>query len=209
MNTEHQALLEQMQAMHRQLAQSKQQEHARDLPFQDLMADRWERAARLGWGEGSSVYESVVILGEVEVGENTWVGPNVILDGSGGLRIGGNCSISAGVQVYTHDSVARRVTDGKQDLKCAPTVIEDSCHVGAQAVIVPGVGVGHHSVIGAHSFLKIDVPPYSLAYGVPATVQGTIRIVDGNFEVERSAASRTLEERIAALEARIATLEND
>ncbi len=209
MNIENQAFLEQVRAVHRQLVQLMQQEHSRDLPLQDLIADRWSRAARLGWGKDSSVYENVVILGEVKVGGNTWVGPNAILDGSGGLRIGENCSISAGVQIYTHDSVARRVTDGKGNLEQAPTVIEDSCHVGAQSVIGPGVRVGHHSVIGAHSFLKTDVPPFSMAYGVPASVRGTIRLKGELFEVEHATTQNILEQRIASLEARVAALEND
>ena len=30
----------------------------------------------------------IMIIGDVKVGKNTWIGPNVILDGSGGLEIG-------------------------------------------------------------------------------------------------------------------------
>ena len=54
---------------------------------------------------GTSCYNNVLIIGDVKVGKNTWIGPNVILDGSGGLEIGDFVSISAGVQIYTHDSL--------------------------------------------------------------------------------------------------------
>ncbi|WP_211240344.1 hypothetical protein [Aminiphilus circumscriptus] len=70
----------------------------RTLPFGDYVVDRWEKAAFLGFGEKTSVYDSAIVLGDVQVGANTWIGPFVILDGSGGLVIGSNCSISAGVQ---------------------------------------------------------------------------------------------------------------
>ncbi|MEN8215384.1 MAG: hypothetical protein ABFS56_03215 [Pseudomonadota bacterium] len=57
----------------------------RVLPFGDYFIDRWEKANFLCFGEGSSVYDNVIILGNVTVGKNTWIGPNVILDGSGEL----------------------------------------------------------------------------------------------------------------------------
>jgi len=77
----------------------------RILPVGDLLSDRWEKAKLLGFGERGSVYDSVIIIGDVKVGKNTWIGPFVVLDGSGGLEIGNYCSISAGVQIYTHNSV--------------------------------------------------------------------------------------------------------
>ena len=33
-------------------------------------------------------YDSVLVIGDVQVGKNTWIGPFVVLDGSGGLEIG-------------------------------------------------------------------------------------------------------------------------
>jgi hypothetical protein len=60
--------------------------HSRSLPSTDLFFDRWERAKALGYGEGTSVYDSCCIFGNVKVGKNTWIGPYTILDGSGELR---------------------------------------------------------------------------------------------------------------------------
>ena len=93
----------------KELWQARQSEVAdkwqRTLPFGDYIVDRWERARVLGFGEGTSIYDSSVVLGEVKVGKNTWIGPFTVLDGSGGLEIGSNCSISSGVQIYSHDSI--------------------------------------------------------------------------------------------------------
>ena len=60
----------------------------RGLPLGELIVDRWERARRLGFGPDASVYDSAVVLGPVAVGAGTWIGPQVMLDGSGGLEIG-------------------------------------------------------------------------------------------------------------------------
>ena len=71
------------------LVNGKEQNYNRMLPFGDYLIDRWEKAKFLGFGEGTSIYDNVLVIGDVKVGKNTWIGPNVILDGSGGLEIGG------------------------------------------------------------------------------------------------------------------------
>jgi carbonic anhydrase/acetyltransferase-like protein (isoleucine patch superfamily) len=87
---------------------------SRSLAFADAIFDRWERAQTLGFGAGASIYDSAMDYGDVEVGAETWVGPFVVLDGSGGgLRIGEYCSISAGVQIYTHDTVFWALSGGR------------------------------------------------------------------------------------------------
>ena len=107
----------------------------RDLPFQELLSDRWKRAEKLGFGEGASIYETSFVYGDVKVGRNTWIGPYTLLDGSGGLTIGDFCSISAGVQIYTHDTVKWAVTGGKAAYERAPVTIGDCCHIGANVVV--------------------------------------------------------------------------
>ena len=83
----------------RDLRSGMKEKFHRHVSLQDLLSDRWETAKFYGFGEGASCYNNVLILGDVKVGKNTWIGPNVILDGSGGLQIGEFCSISANVQI--------------------------------------------------------------------------------------------------------------
>ena len=81
----------------------------RSLSFQDGTFDRWERARRLGFGEGASIYNSAMVFGDVTVGRHTWIGPWTILDGSAApLRIGDYCSISAGVRSFSTSSSSFR-----------------------------------------------------------------------------------------------------
>lgn len=151
----------------------------RTLPADDALVDRWDRARQLGAGEGTSVYGSAIIFGEPSIGANVWVGPNVLLDGSGGLSIGSGTDISAGVQVYTHDTVARALTGGRADVRRAPVSIGARAHIGAGAIILAGVTIGDGAVVGAGSVVTRDVPPGTVAAGSPARVLGAIT-VDGS-----------------------------
>jgi len=156
----------------------------RDLPFEELLFDRWERARSLGFGEGTSIYHNSYVYGDVKVGKNTWIGPLTLLDGGGGLEIGDFCSISTGVQIYTHDSVKWAVSGGEAPYEEAPVKIHDCCHIGANSVIAKGVEIGPHSIIGAGSFVRKTVPPYTIVSGVPAKTIGTVRIEDGEVRFE-------------------------
>ncbi len=144
----------------------------RTLPLGDYVVDRWEKARVLGFGEGTSVYDNVLILGDVSVGAHTWIGPNTILDGSGGLTIGDHCCISAGVQIYSHDTVRRTLTAGEAPIDYAPTRIGSRVYLGPSVTVARGVQIGDGSVIGAHSLVLHDVPPNSKAFGVPCRVVG-------------------------------------
>ena len=145
--------------------------HHRSLPLADYIVDRWEKARELGFGEGSSIYDGVLVLGEVRVGNNTWVGPSVVLDGSGGLSIGSNCSISAGVQIYSHDSIQWALSGGTAKYEYAPTSIGDNCYIGPNTVISKGVHIGNGSLIGACSLVLDDIPAGAKAFGTPCRVK--------------------------------------
>jgi acetyltransferase-like isoleucine patch superfamily enzyme len=146
----------------------------RDLPFEELLFDRWERAKKLGFGEGTSIYHNSYVYGDVKVGKHTWIGPFTLLDGSGGLEIGDYCSISAGVQIYTHDSIRWATSGGKKEYEKAPVKIGNCCYIGPQTVIARGVNIGDHVVIGACSFVNQDVSSYTIIAGVPAKVIGKV-----------------------------------
>jgi acetyltransferase-like isoleucine patch superfamily enzyme len=156
----------------------------RDLPAGELLVDRWERARSLGFGDGTSIYGSSYVYGRVTVGERTWIGPNTILDGTGGLSIGSNCSISAGVQIYTHDIVAWAVSGGTSDYEHGPVEIGDCCYLGPQTVVARGVAIGAHTVVGACSFVNRALPPHSVAVGTPCRVIGKVVLEDGGARIE-------------------------
>jgi acetyltransferase-like isoleucine patch superfamily enzyme len=177
-------------ASFQQLREEFRTRFSRDLPLEEMLFDRWERAASLGFGPKTSIHHNSYVYGDVTVGENTWIGPFTLLDGSGGLKIGSACSISAGVQIYTHDTVKWAVSGGKLPYERAPVVIGDACHIGASVVITKGVTIGAHSVIGSCAFVNRDVPPFTVAFGVPCRPRGRVFIEDdGSVRLEMDDAS--------------------
>ena len=151
------------------LVTNKKDGYDRFLSTPDYFIDRWERAKYMGFGEGSSVYDSCLVLGKVSVGNNTWIGPYTVLDGSGGgLTIGDNCDICAGVQIYTHSTV-NRVINGAE-IEKAPVSIGSNVYIGPNVVVAMGCCIGDRVVIGANSFVNIDIPNDSKAFGTPARI---------------------------------------
>ena len=172
-------LLKPLQTLYENLRTNVRIRWKRDLPFDELLFDRWERARSLGFGEGTSVYHNSYIYGDVSVGQQTWIGPYTMLEGSGGLHIGDHCSISAGVHIYTHDTVKWAVSGGKAKYEYAPVQIGNCCYIGSQTVIAKGVTIGDHSVIGSCSFVNRDIPPYTIAVGSPCRPIGQVEL-DGD-----------------------------
>ena len=144
--------------------------YKRSLPLADYVVDRWEKALELGFGEGTSIYDSVLVLGDVKVGRNTWIGPFVVLDGSGGLSIGSNCSLSAGVQIYSHDTVDWALSGGSAAPARAATTIGDNCYIGPNTIVAKGVNIGNGCVIGANSLVLQSIAPGSKAFGTPCRI---------------------------------------
>jgi acetyltransferase-like isoleucine patch superfamily enzyme len=56
--------------------------------------------------------------------------------------------------------------------RSAPVVIEDNCWLGVNAVILKGVRIGHHAIVGANAVVTKDVEPHSIVAGAPARVVG-------------------------------------
>ncbi|MBN1543370.1 acyltransferase [candidate division KSB1 bacterium] len=109
-----------------------------------------------------------------QVGENcsiiiTDLGPEPYL-----VKIGNHVTIAMGVSLITHDGGAWIFRQEIPDLQVyGPIVIEDNCVIGAHATLMPNVRVGPNSIVAAGSVVISDIPPNSIAIGVPARVLGS------------------------------------
>lgn len=169
-------LNDQLSLLYQTLRKNKKSEWNRILPFNELLIDRWEKAKFAKFKTGTSVYDSSIILGNVNVGKKTWIGPYVILDGSGAkLSIGEFCSISSGVQIYTHNSVNWALTGGKASYEKKSVSIGDHCYIGPNSIISMGSKIGSCSVIGSNSFVNSKIPSNSIVYGSPAKIIGKVK----------------------------------
>jgi carbonic anhydrase/acetyltransferase-like protein (isoleucine patch superfamily) len=171
-------LLQNLRAVLDARGDSVRAEWHRTLAFGDYVSDRWAKARALGWGDGSSVYDSCLVIGDVAVGAGVWVGPYTLLDGSGGLTVGDGCTVAAGVHVYTHDNIAQTVTGGAAPIARAPVTIGDRTYLGPNAVVTKGVTIGSGCVVGAGALVTRSLPDGALAVGTPARVVARV-VVDG------------------------------
>jgi acetyltransferase-like isoleucine patch superfamily enzyme len=100
----------------------------------------------------------------LEVGDDVVVHRNVLLDDRGGIRLGDNVSISDYASVFSHT----HSIDDIMDVTNARTVLEDDVRVTYGAIVLAGVHVGEHGMIGAKAVATGDVQPYHVNVGVPA-----------------------------------------
>lgn len=121
-----------------------------------------------------SVIESFACInnavGDVMIGNHTRVGlHNTII---GPVIIGNHVNLAQGITVtalnHNFEDSNKRIDE--QGVSTSAVIIEDDIWIGANAVILPGVTIGHHSVVAAGAVVTKDVPPHSLVAGVPAKI---------------------------------------
>jgi acetyltransferase-like isoleucine patch superfamily enzyme len=116
-----------------------------------------EAGHRIRIGAATTVQDSCRIYGDVSIGRNCILAPNVF--------------VSSGTHAF--DTIPHRTIQEQETLAPVPTRpirIFSDCWFGINSVIVPGVTVGRGCVIGANSVVTGDLAPYSVAAGNPARV---------------------------------------
>ena len=127
----------------------------RVLPTGELIFNRFEKAPYLHAGHESSVYDTSVVMGDVQIGSHVWVGPYTLLDGSSApLKIGNYVSVDTGVTIYTHDSTRHYVSGGINPFEHGPVTIGDCTVLGTMSMVCCNVSIGSHCVVAAHSFVR-------------------------------------------------------
>lgn len=117
--------------------------------------------------------------GFIKIGDNSEVGPYSVLWGAGGITIGNNVHIGAHVSITAHEALHVKPDDvdvwKPLDFYFEPVVIDDHTLICSGTVIIPGVHIGHHAMIGGGAIVIDDIPPYALAVGCPARVVRRLR----------------------------------
>ncbi|MEN9663151.1 MAG: hypothetical protein RL324_2100 [Verrucomicrobiota bacterium] len=141
-------------------------------------------------------HELAWIAGQPEIGPECWIGAFTLIDGLGGLKIGRGCNVSSGAQILSHSTARRCVTErALNQVDHRATEIGEFVFVGANAVVLMGCRVGHHSIIGAGAVLAegMEAPPYSLIVGVPARVVRSIESEIAAWRAEGAELARKAE----------------
>ena len=113
-------------------------------------------------------------VGDVIIGDHTRIGiGNTII---GPVTIGNNVNLAQNITVtaLNHNYSDPNLLIDKQGFTTSAIQISDDVWIGANAVILPGVTIGRHSVIAAGAVVTKNVPPNALVAGVPAVVKKMI-----------------------------------
>ncbi len=138
------------------------------LPFGEVAA----RRALLGELFGAPLPETALVhppfscthgLG-ISLGERTFVGQGCTFLDLGGITIGDRTMISPRVTLVTEGHPVEPA-ERYEALTVAPIVIEADVWIGAAATVLPGVTIGHDSVVGAGAVVARDVPPLTVVTG--------------------------------------------
>ncbi len=109
----------------------------------------------------------------LEIGKSSSLNQGCNINAAGGIKIGNYVRIAAYTVMNSVDHEYRDKSKKicEQDYIMGEIVIEDDVWIGAGVIITKGVRIGKGSVIGAASLVNKDIPPYSIAVGVPAVVK--------------------------------------
>ncbi len=130
-------------------------------------------------GDNVTIYDGFKLIADyfipeagIKLGNNIAINYGAYIGGDGGVSIGNDvlmgpevCILSGGHRYANPD-----IPIIKQPFSFGKIIIEDDVWIGARAIILQGVTIGHGSVIWAGSVVVEDIPPYSIAVGNPAKV---------------------------------------
>lgn len=131
-------------------------------------------------GEGTKIWQFVVVLDGARIGKNCNICAQVLIEGD--VIIGDGVTIKSGVQVWDGTRIGDGVFIGPNATftndpfprsKVYPEsfsgiVVERCASIGANATILPGVCVGEYAMVGAGAVVTRDVPARAVVVGNPA-----------------------------------------
>jgi Sugar transferases involved in lipopolysaccharide synthesis len=98
------------------------------------------------------------------LGYKTDIGAFTYINAKNGVTIEDFVQIGSHCSIYSISTI---------DEKTGHVKLKKGCRVGSHSVVMPGVTIGENAVVGAFSFVNVDIPDNSIAYGVPVKVAKT------------------------------------
>lgn len=133
-------------------------------------------------GEGTKVWQFVVILKNAKIGSNCNICAHSLIEGD--VIIGNNVTVKSGVFIWEGTRIEDDVFLGPNatltnDLmprsKEYPEIfsgitLKQGASIGANATILPGITIGIKAMVGAGAVVTKDVPDYAVVVGNPAKI---------------------------------------
>ncbi|MCP4427752.1 MAG: acyltransferase [Chloroflexi bacterium] len=148
------------------------------------------RLAGFAIGQGTIMMGTPLITGgknlykHLSIGENCFINIKCHFDVSAPVAIGDRVSIGHEVLVMTHTHQIETAVQRAGELIAHPIKIGSGTWLGARCTILPGVTVGEGAIVAAGAMVTKDVPPHTVAAGVPAKI---LRHLDQGMDMESSA----------------------
>jgi len=143
------------------------------------------RISEFCWIQCMDTYAGETFSPRLDIGDNVHIGRFSHIINCGNMKIGNNVVIAE--RVYISDNL-----HGFEDINMpimqqflkqpGPVIIEDEAWIGNGACILPNVTIGKHSIIGSNAVVTKNIPPYSVAAGVPAKVIKTYNLKTETWE---------------------------
>lgn len=144
---------------------------SRHFPPAKILRRAWAKGIAENVGSNVNFESHAHFTPGLRIGDNSGVGLRCELNGP--VTIGNDVMMGPETIVYTQN---HKFSDTERPMRLQgfePTedvVIEDDVWIGRRVMIMPGVRIGKGSVIAAGAVVTKDVPPYSVAGGVPAKI---------------------------------------
>jgi len=137
-------------------------------------------------GKNTQIWQFTVVLEGARIGENCNINCHCFIEND--VEIKNNVTVKSGVYLwdgikiednvfigpnvtFTNDLYPRSKIHIRAFLK---TIIKTGASIGAGSIIIPGITIGSHALVGAGSVLTKNVGDYELWYGNPASLKGYV-----------------------------------
>ena len=108
------------------------------------------------------------------IGARTFINVNAVILDVGEVRIGEDCQIGPNVQILTPTHPLDPEQRRNRWEGARPITIEDNVWLGGGVIVLPGVTIGRDAVVGAGAVVTRDVPRRTVVVGNPARVIRTL-----------------------------------
>jgi acetyltransferase-like isoleucine patch superfamily enzyme len=139
-------------------------------------------------GKGTHIRGQLLIFrfgGEIQIGDNCYVGEGARIWSAERVSIGNNVLISHNVNIIDTNShemysveraerykqlVGTGHWEDRGNVVTAPIILKDDCWISFGASVLKGVTIGKGAIVAANSVVTKDVPDYAIVAGNPAQI---------------------------------------